>query len=342
MRMKHLITGGAGFIGSHLADALIARGDNVVILDDFSTGNRKNIESLLDGDGAELVEGSVLDEDLVDALLEGSDSCFHLAAAVGVQLVVAKPLEALRSNVRGADVVISAATRRQTPLMFVSTSEIYGKLSADSLHEDSDRILGATSKSRWGYSMAKAIGEMLAYECYREHGLPATVVRLFNTVGPRQTGTYGMVLPRFVGRALAGEDLLVYGDGTQTRCFTHVDDTVDAILRLSGSSEAAGRAFNVGSPHEIGIEDLARRVIERSASASPIRHVPYDEAYPKGFEELGRRRPDTAALRELTGWTTRRTIDDAIDDVIAEQASERTAVTASPDAIPMEQVPLAG
>jgi UDP-glucose 4-epimerase len=340
--MNHLITGGAGFIGSHLADALIARGDEVVILDDLSTGARKNVEQLLEGEGAELVEGSVLDEELVDDLMTRSDTCFHLAAAVGVQLVVTRPLESLRSNVRGADIVVTAAARRQTPLMFVSTSEIYGKRSSDSLHEESDRLLGATSKSRWGYSTAKAIGEMLAYECYREHGLPATVVRLFNTVGPRQTGTYGMVLPRFVGHALAGEDLLVYGDGAQTRCFTHVDDTVEAMLRLAGSGDAAGRAFNVGSSHEIGIEDLARRVIERTASASSIRHVPYDEAYPQGFEELGRRRPDTGALRELTGWAPRRTIDDAIDDVIAEQAPERTALTASPEAIPMEQVPLAG
>ena len=342
MHVKHLITGGAGFIGSHLADALIARGDSVVILDDLSTGTRRNVERLLEGEAAELVEGSVLDEGLVDELMTRSDSCFHLAAAVGVQLVVTRPLESLRSNLRGADVVVTAATRRKTPLMFISTSEIYGKLSADALHEDSDRILGATSKSRWGYSMAKAIGEMLAYECYREHGLASTVVRLFNTVGPRQTGTYGMVLPRFVGRALAGEDLLVYGDGAQSRCFTHVHDTVEAILGLAGSERAVGRAFNVGSPREIGIEDLARRVIERAASASSIRHVPYDEAYPKGFEELGRRRPDTAALRELTGWTPKRTIDDAIDDVIAEQAPERTAVTASPDAIRMEQAPLAG
>lgn len=314
---RHLITGGAGFIGSHLADALVARGGSVVILDDLSTGRLENIEHLLGDWGVELVEGSTLDAELVDELVGEVDTCFHLASAVGVRLVLERPLESLLQNVRGCDVVLEAAARRGVRLLYASTSEIYGKNSDGALREDSDRVLGTPSRSRWGYSTAKAFGEMLAYGYFRERGAETIVVRLFNTVGPRQTGAYGMVLPRFVRQALAGEDLSVYGDGTQSRCFAHVYDTVDAILRLAGSDAALGNAYNIGCPTEITILELAERVIERSGSRSGIRFVPYEVAHNGGFEELGRRKPDTSALERLTGWRPRRTLDEAIDDVIA-------------------------
>jgi UDP-glucose 4-epimerase len=315
--MVHLITGGAGFIGSHVADALAGRGDRVVVLDDLSTGSEANIEHLVGNGRVEFVEGSVLDEPLVDGLMGKADICFHLASTVGVKLVVGRPLDSLLRNVRGADIVLAAAARHGSRLLFTSTSEIYGKQADDALGEDSDRLLGSPSTARWGYSLSKAFGEMLAFGYSREHGAEAVVVRLFNTVGPRQSGAYGMVLPRFVRQALSGEDLTVYGDGTQTRCFTHVYDTVEAMLALVESNEALGKAFNVGSPQEVSIAGLARHVIDRANSTSSIRYLPYSEAYPPGFEELGRRTPDISALTRLTGWHPRLTVEDAIDDVIA-------------------------
>jgi UDP-glucose 4-epimerase len=311
----HLITGGAGFIGSHLADALVARGDEVVILDDLSTGRRENIVHLLDSGGAVFVDGSVLDAELVDEWVERTDSCFHLASAVGVKLVVDSPLESLLRNVRGADVVAHAAAHYGRRLLFTSTSEVYGKHSNGALREDSDCLLGPSSRSRWGYATTKAFGEMLAFGYARERDARTVVVRLFNSVGPRQLGSYGMVLPRFVSQALKGDDLTVYGDGTQSRCFTHVYDTVEAIVAVAESERAVGGAFNVGATREITIQKLAERVIERTGSSSRIRHVPYREAYGEGFEELGSRKPDTSAIEQLCGWRPRRTIDDAIDDL---------------------------
>ena len=313
---SYLVTGGAGFIGSHLADALTARGDHVVILDDLSTGRLENIEHLSGSGRAELVEGSVMDEELVIELLEATDACLHLASAVGVKLVVDRPVETLLQNVRGTDTVLSAAAPLRRRVLFASTSEVYGKTEGTPLSEGSDRVLGSTTKARWNYSTSKAFGEALALGYHRELGAPNVVVRLFNTVGPRQTGAYGMVLPRFVRQALAGEDLTVYGEGTQTRCFGHVYDTVEALLLLLDSDAASGRVFNIGNPVEISILELAERVISRVGSGSAIRLVAYSDAYDEGFEELGRRVPDTAAVRELTGWTPTRSIDDAIDDVI--------------------------
>jgi UDP-glucose 4-epimerase len=321
--VRYLITGGAGFIGSHLIDALTARGDRVLVLDDLSTGRLENLEHLLDSGLVEFVQGSVLDEPLVEQLIEQSDACLHLASAVGVQLVVSRPLDSLTRNVRGNDIVISAAARLGRPLLFASTSEVYGKNSQGALTEESDRILGSPYKLRWSYATAKAFGEALAYSYAREQGAHMTVVRLFNTVGPRQTGAYGMVLPRFVRQALQGDDLTVYGNGTQSRCFGHVLDVVHGIVLLLDEQGARGRVFNVGAQTETPVIELARKVIERSGSLSTIRLVPYEAAYAEGFEELGRRKPDTTALTELTGWQASRTVDEAIDDVIA---YEREAV----------------
>jgi nucleoside-diphosphate-sugar epimerase len=314
-RQVHLITGGAGFIGSHLADALVARGDEVVVLDDLSTGRRENIAHLIADGKAIFVEGSVLDAELVDQWVEQTDSVFHLASAVGVKLVVENPLESLMRNVRGTNVVAHAAARAGRRLLFTSTSEVYGKQSTGALPEDADSILGPSSVARWGYANTKAFGEMLAFGYARERGAHTVVVRLFNSVGPRQLGSYGMVLPRFVSQAVRGQELTVYGDGTQSRCFTHVYDAVDAIVAVADHKGAVGRAFNIGTPRQITIRELAEKVIERTGSTSRISFVPYEEAYGEGFEELGSRKPDTAAIRGLCGWQPRRTIEDAIDDL---------------------------
>ena len=324
--MKYLVTGGAGFIGSHLIDALVARECEILVLDDLSTGSLENLTGALDTGLVEFVEGSVGNEELVLECLERVDACFHLASAVGVKLIVDRPLDSLLGNVRGTDVVISASAALQRPLLYTSTSEIYGRNGRGPLSEESDRILGSPSRSRWSYSTAKAFGEALAFGYHREVGAEMRMVRLFNTVGPRQTGAYGMVLPRFVRQALAGEDLTVYGDGTQSRCFAHVSDVVDAILLVLESPQANGDVYNVGSTIEVGIEQLARRVIERTGSASGIRMVPFEDAYEPGFEELGRRVPDTSKLRALTGWSARRTVDDAIDDVIRHEQMEYVPV----------------
>ena len=329
--MHYLITGGAGFIGSHLVDALVARGDTVTVIDDLSTGRRENLAGALADGNASFVEGTVLDHELVDELVRRADFVMHLASAVGVQLVVDQPLDSLIRNVRGNDIVISAAARHGRKILFASTSEVYGKNSAGALSEDSDRILGSPYKSRWAYATAKAFGEALTYGYHREQGTPAVVVRLFNTVGPRQRGAYGMVLPRFVRQALAGEELTVFGTGAQSRCFVHVHDSVQAILMLCDAELANGRVFNVGSSNETTIIELAGRVIERAGARSAIRLVPYDEAYSEGFEELGKRKPDTTALRQLTGWEPTRGVEEMIDDVIAfERSAAADAVSGPP------------
>jgi UDP-glucose 4-epimerase len=271
------------------------------------------------------VVGSILDEALVEECVKSVDACFHLASAVGVQLVVSRPLDTLLCNVRGTDIVVSAAVRQGRRLLYTSTSEIYGKNSSGSLTEQSDRILGSPFKARWGYSIAKAFGEALSHGYSRECGAEIVVARLFNTAGPRQKGAYGMVLPRFVRQALAGEDLTVYGNGTQSRCFVHVADTVHALLLLIEADEAIGSVFNVGSSFEVPIIELAAKVIERTDSRSRVRLIPYEAAYGEGFEELGRRKPDTSALEELTGWRTSRSLEETIDDVIAYARSEAEA-----------------
>jgi UDP-glucose 4-epimerase len=315
--VRYLITGGAGFIGSHLADALIERGDEVLILDDLSTGNVENIADAIASGQAQFVEGSVCDEAVVDECMEQADACFHLASAVGVKLIVDRSVESLGRSVRGAQVVTEGAHRLGRRLLFASTSEIYGKNSSAGLTEQSDRILGPPSIARWSYSTAKAFGEAITLGYHRERAADNVVVRLFNTVGPRQTGAYGMVLPRFVGQAITGEDLTVFGDGSQSRCFSHVHDTTRALVMLMDEEGARGTAFNVGRSTEITILELAETVIAQTGSTSDIRMVPYEEAYGEGFEELGRRCPDTSALEQMTGWRSTRGVEEAIDDVAA-------------------------
>src|SRR4051794_3986469 len=314
--MRYLLTGGAGFIGSHVTDALTAQGDDVVVLDNLSTGRLENLAHQLALGRVTLVEGSVLDADLVLELMRETDACVHLASVVGVNLVVKRPIDTLLQNVHGAETVLSAAAALEKPALLMSTSEVYGKSDGRALREDADRMLGATWKSRWNYAISKSYAEALALGYHRELGVDNTVLRLFNTVGPRQSSAYGMVVPRLVRQALAGEDLTVYGDGLQTRCFTHVFDTVDAIIRVLAAPSGEDRVFNVGAQTQTSILDLAKLVLERTGSSSGIRFVPYGDAYDEGFEELGKRRPDTSAFEEHTGWRARRSVLDAVDDVV--------------------------
>jgi len=317
--MRVLITGGAGFIGSHLADHLLNRGDKVVLLDDLSTGRLANIDHLTGSSDAEFVLGSILDADLVDDAISGVDAVFHLAAAVGVNLIVEKPLESLMTNIRGTETVIEKAHKYDKRLLVMSTSEIYGKNTSDSLSEEDDRILGSPLKSRWSYSEAKAIDEILAYTYWREKGLETVIIRLFNTVGPRQTGSYGMVIPRFVGQALRNEPITIFGDGNQTRCFCHVGDVVEGLVALSEHPEAFGKVFNLGGGEEISIRELAERVIELAGSKSGLEFIPYDAAYEAGFEDMERRVPNTNKARQLVGFSPAAGLDDIIRSVIDDQ-----------------------
>jgi len=319
--MRALITGGAGFIGSHLADRLLARGDQVVLLDDLSTGRLSNIAGLEGDPDAEFVLGSVLNADLVDHVVSRVDVVYHLAAAVGVNLIVEKPLESLMTNIRGTETVIEKAHKYGKRVLVASTSEIYGKNTSDRLSEDDDRILGSPLKSRWSYSEAKAIDEILAYTYWREKGLETVIVRLFNTVGPRQTGSYGMVIPRFVTQALRGEPLTVFGDGHQTRCFCSVQDVVGGILALSEHPEALGRVFNLGGTEEVSMAALAERIVRLVGSPSAIEFIPYDVAYEEGFEDMERRVPDTSRAHELVGFAPTSDLDDIIRAVISDQQS---------------------
>ena len=316
--MKALITGGAGFIGSHLADHLLARGDQVILIDDLSTGRLSNIEHMSGRSDVEFVLGSILDADLVDQVVSQVDVVFHLAAAVGVDLIVERPLESLMTNIRGTEVVVESAHEYSRRILVMSTSEIYGKNTSDSLAEDDDRILGSPLKSRWSYSEAKAIDEILAYTYWREKGLEAVIVRLFNTVGPRQTGSYGMVVPRFVGQALRNQPITIFGNGTQTRCFCHVSDVVGGLIALSEHPEAFGKVFNLGGAEEISIQDLARRIVELSGSASELEYIPYASAYEAGFEDMERRVPNTERAKHLIGFEPSIGLDETIYSVIAD------------------------
>jgi len=317
--MRALITGGAGFIGSHLADHLLDRGDQVVLLDDLSTGRLANIEHLNDRSDAEFVLGSILNTELIDEVVSRVDAVFHLAAAVGVNLIVERPLESLMTNIRGTETVIEMAHKYDKRLLVMSTSEIYGKNTSDSLSEDDDRILGSPLKSRWSYSEAKAIDEILAYTYWREKGLETVIIRLFNTVGPRQTGSYGMVIPRFVGQALRNEPITIFGDGNQTRCFCHVGDVIEGLVALSEHPEAFGKVFNLGGGEEVSIKELAERVVELADSKSGLEFIPYDAAYEAGFEDMERRVPNTNRARQLVGFSPSTGLDDIIQSVIDDQ-----------------------
>lgn len=312
---KYLITGGAGFIGSHLVDSLIERGEQVIVLDDLSTGRHDNIRKYIGRSDFEFILGSILNESLVDDAVRRSDVVVHLAAAVGVTLIVERPLESLATNIRGSEVVLERCHKYGRKVLVASTSEIYGKNTSDSLHENEDRILGSPLKTRWSYSEAKAIEEVLAHAYWREKGLPTVIVRLFNTVGPRQVGNYGMVVPRLVEQALLGLPITVYGSGTQTRCFGHVADIVKALLLLLDTPDAEGQVFNVGVRAEVSINELADRIVTLTGSRSSIVHVPYEQAYEVGFEDMERRVPNTDKLEALTGWTAKRTLDDIVRDV---------------------------
>lgn len=322
MPETYLVTGGAGFIGSHLVTALLARGDAVVALDNLSTGRPSNLASILDHPKLRFVAGSVLDEPLVDELVNQCEVVVHLAATVGVRLIVEQPLRSFTNNIRGSEVVIGAAHRYRRRILVASTSEIYGKNGSRPLKEEDDRILGPPSTSRWAYSTAKAVDEILAFAYHRERGLPAIVVRLFNTVGPRQSPAYGMVVPRLIRQALIGEPMTVYGDGQQRRCFCHVTDVVGALLLLIDSPGAIGQAFNVGSPEEVSIMQLAERIRTATGTDSQVRLVPYEEAYERGFEDMRRRVPDTAKLRALTGWRSSHSLGDILEEVITEARDE--------------------
>ena len=313
--MKYLITGGAGFIGSHLAEKLIARGDQVVIFDNLSTGSNKNLSEVKEQ--ITFVKGNILNKDLTDELVADSDFIVHLAASLGVFNIVNKPLESLITNLKGSGIIIEAADKHKKPILVASTSEVYGKNIKDSLKETDDRIIGHPLKSRWSYSEAKAVDESLAYFYYLENKLPIRIVRFFNTVGPRQVGHYGMVVPRFVSAALKNEPLSVYGSGDQIRCFCHVSDAVRGLLLVMDSDKAVGEVFNVGNNQQISIMQLAKKVIEITGSKSNIEKIAYEKAYPQGFEDMQRRVPDISKIKQVLGWSPEINLDQIIRDIAA-------------------------
>lgn len=317
--MHWLITGGAGFIGSHLAERLLAGGDRVTVLDDLSTGRKENIAGLLPQDRFQFVRGSVEETSTVNLLVSQCDAVFHLASAVGVQLIVDEPVRTIRTTIHGTEVVLEAAHRFGRPTLITSSSEVYGKGARVPFSEDDDVVMGPTRHPRWCYAYSKAIDEFLGLAYHKQYGLPVVIVRLFNTVGPRQVGMYGMVLPRFVDAALAGKPLQVYGDGKQTRCFCHVLDVVDALVRLMSKPAAIGGVFNLGSDEEISINDLARQVITAAGSKSTIEHLSYEQAYGQPFDDMQRRVPSLKRVNEVIGFAPQRDLAQIIAAVIAER-----------------------
>ena len=341
--MRFLITGGAGFIGSHLAESLLAAGETVDVIDDLSTGSIANIEHLKRAARFRYVIGSVDDRPVLAELVDRADVVVHLAAAVGVRLIVERPVHTIYTNVHGTEQVLEAAAKKCKRVIVASTSEVYGKSSEIPFSENGDMILGSSTKARWGYACSKALDEFLAMAYWREHRLPITIVRLFNTVGPRQTGRYGMVLPTFVSQALSRQPITVFGDGNQSRCFTHVSDVVTAITTLSREPKAIGEIFNIGSDQETTIGALARLVKDVSGSDSPIVHVPYDEAYGEGFEDMPRRVPDLQKIRGLIGYQPRlglrEIVASVIDSVLRSVEESVSSATVHPPRAPVAALP---
>jgi UDP-glucose 4-epimerase len=323
--MRILVTGGAGFIGSHLCERLVSDGHEVTAIDDISTGSKSNLNNLLDSRSFSFVEGSILDLPTLKPLIQDADYVFHLAAAVGVFNIVNNPLASLLTNIRGTENVLEAAHETSTPVFLTSSSEVYGKNISDSLNESDDRILGSPVTLRWSYSEAKAIDESLAYAYFVEKKLETRIVRFFNTVGPRQLGAYGMVVPRFVRSALADEPITIYGSGEQTRCFAHVYDVVDAVVALAFAENTIGKVINIGNNFEISINDLARRIISETESKSEVVYVPYAEAYGQGFEDMDRRVPNIDLIKDLVGWQPKRDLSTMITD-IADEMKKLTKV----------------
>lgn len=313
--MKILITGGAGFIGSHLSQELIKVGHSVIALDDLSTGTTSNMATLMSNPNFEFIQGSMLDKDLVRKQMERVDACMHLGAALGVQRILERPYESLVANTHGTEIAVSAAAELGKRFFLASTSELYGKNPKQPLNEESDRVIGSPQLVRWAYSEAKAIDESVVQMFHTSHDLKFVTGRFFNTVGPRQSGAYGMVLPRFVAAAIANDPLRVYGDGTQSRVFCHVSDAVQGVLKVFFDDKALGHAFNIGGEEEVTMTQLAERVIDVTKSSSSIEYVPYSQAYPQGFEETMRRVPDTTKIRTMTGWKPQYSLDAIIEDI---------------------------
>ena len=316
--MQALITGGAGFIGSHLAEVLLGQGQQVVAVDNLSTGRIENIDRLVDDPRFQFVQETIRNEVVMDRLVSGCDVIYHLAAAVGVELVVKDPVHTIETNLIGTEIVLRLARRYRRRVLIASTSEVYGKSDDIPFREDSDRVMGPTTKSRWCYAESKAMDEFLALAYHKQFNVPVVICRFFNTVGPRQTGMYGMVIPRLVQQALAGQPLTVYGDGQQSRCFCNVRDTVRAVVALGAELRATGEIFNVGSNEEVSILDLARRILARSGSHSEIKLIPYDQAYAPGFEDMHRRVPDIRKIKAVIGWQPTVLLDETLDQVIAQ------------------------
>lgn len=320
--MKALITGGAGFIGSHLAERLLQTGHEVVALDDLSTGSLSNIEGILENPRFRFVYDDVRSSETVHLLIEPCDVVFHLAAAVGVQLIVDQPVHTIETNIHGTEVVLAVANKFRKKIVLASTSEVYGKSEKVPFREDDDTVLGSTRFSRWSYACSKAIDEFLGLAYHQQFGLPVVVVRFFNTVGPRQTGTYGMVVPRFVERAIKNEPLLIYGTGKQSRCFAYVGDVIDCVISLMDVPEAAGRVYNIGSTEEISIEALADKIIEMTGSQSEKRFISYEEAYGRSFDDMMRRVPSLDRVRETVGFKPKTTLKETLNHIIREKRRE--------------------
>ncbi|MEY4432793.1 MAG: hypothetical protein RLZZ44_923 [Bacteroidota bacterium] len=316
LKVRILVTGGSGFVGSHLAEKLLEDGHSVVVLDNLSTSHFKNLEKISNHPSFKFIDGSVLDTTKLEELISNTDYIFHLAAAVGVFNIVQKPLDSLLVNIRGTENILELANKFKLPVLITSSSEVYGKNSKDSLSETDDRIIGSPTILRWSYSEAKAIDESLAMAYFEAHSLPIRIVRFFNTVGPRQVGNYGMVVPRFVQMALNNEPITIYGDGNQTRCFGHIYDVVDGLIKVAFSEKTIGQVVNIGNNKEISILNLAKRIIEKTNSKSDLKFVDYKDAYGDSFEDMDRRVPNINLIKELTGWEPVRNLDQIIEDVV--------------------------